>query len=132
MNGTEIYKIYSGNANEAEKNCAKKSLKLFKKSISTSKKPAKEKTMTGYINLSAASTTLTAGRNAANTKSADNTNSKHNNTAEKSNKHRNENQRVVCNGSYNIPKHANNKVINGSHSTKYTSYTQEKPPFTLN
>ena len=47
MNGTDIYKIYSGNANETEKNCAKKSLKLFKKSISTSKKPAKEKTRTG-------------------------------------------------------------------------------------
>lgn len=42
MNGTEIYKIYSGNANEAEKNCAKKSLKLFKNSIiNTPKKPAK-------------------------------------------------------------------------------------------
>lgn len=47
MNGTDIYKIYSGNANETEKNCAKKSLKLFKKSISTSKKSAKEKTKTG-------------------------------------------------------------------------------------
>lgn len=49
MNGTEIYKIYSGNANEAEKNCAKKSLKLFKKSISTSKKARQSKDSDGLM-----------------------------------------------------------------------------------
>ena len=49
MNGTDIYKIYSGNANEAEKNCVKKSLKLFKKSISTSKKARQSKDSNGLM-----------------------------------------------------------------------------------
>ena len=131
MNGTDIYKIYSGNANEAEKNCAKKSLKLFKKSISTPKKPAKEKTRTGLFYLSTASTTLTAGRNTANAESTDNTDSEHHDSAEQCNQNRHENKRIACNGTNNIRKHAYNKVINGCHSTKHTCYSHGKTPFTL-
>jgi hypothetical protein len=129
--GTDIYKIYSGNENEAEKKSTKNSLKLFKKSINTSKKARQEKTLTGYIRLSTTSATFAAGRYATNTKPTDNTDSKHNYTAEQCNKHRHEDKRITCYGFNDIGKHTYNKVINRSHSPKHTCYSHGKTPFTL-